>query len=116
MSLHELADLVGSQEPDVRRFLSEALAGFEDLSHAVSDAERRCAAAEARAFMDDGHRRRLEDLILLQEADITRLNGVIERVEALVAMGRWSAGMSELSGPVAILVDDLAAALAGAHG
>lgn len=111
-SLQALADLVDSREPLVRQFLVQALAEAERLSAALSAAERRYDAIEARTFLDGGHRRRLEDLIMRQEADLARATATIERVKALAEMAQWAARTAGPSRRVSVLVDDLLAALA----
>ena len=111
LSLVALAHLIHSSDPSIVQFLDLAVAESQRLKDAVRVAETRCLEAEADSFLDAGHRGRLEDLVLAQDADIRRLTAVIARVQALLELAEWSARTAQVTGEVTILAGDLAAAL-----
>jgi hypothetical protein len=99
-------------DPDVRQFFTQAAAEIDRLSTLLGRAEEERAAAASDVFLDAGHRRRLEDLILQQESEMARMNATLDRVRALRDLGEW-AGRSESgdSADGAIRLSDLKRAL-----
>jgi hypothetical protein len=64
-------------------------------------------------FLDDGHRDRLEQLVLQQQAEIAALQATIGRVRALRDLAEWAAKMAGETREVKVSVSDLSRALDG---
>lgn len=112
-SLRALADQVDVRDPATRQFVSEALASIDSLAAALAAADRQLSINSELAFLDGGHRQRLESLIEQQQGTISRLNATLDRVRATTDLAQWAAAFTDRPTAVSVPVDDLKRALNG---
>jgi hypothetical protein len=75
--------------------------------------QQHLGGSTAGGFVDHSHRARLDDLVTAQADELLQLHNVLDRIDALLALGRWSRGWTTASRDedATVLVSDLQLAL-----
>jgi hypothetical protein len=88
--LRALASRIATDDPIVRDFVTEALSAIDALRAELQLSQEQLSVVTDQAFLDGGHRSRLEELVLSLQREVDELNELLGRVRAVADFSEWA--------------------------